>query len=150
LVSECLYGGRAVRYDGGEVPLGDARFLKWKEEGRLVAICPEISGGLPVPRPDCQRAGDRVLTRAGEDVTAAFAAGAEACLRLAKEHDVAFAVMKQSSPSCGSKFIYDGTFTGAKRPGQGLAAELLRRAGFTVFSEGELDEAERMLTGLEA
>jgi uncharacterized protein YbbK (DUF523 family) len=149
LVSECLYGGRAVRYNGAIVPLDDPRFLKWKAEGRLVPICPEIAGGLPVPRPAARRVGDRVLTAAGEDVTKAYAAGAAECLRLAREHGVAFAVMKQSSPSCGSKRIYDEAFTDTKKPGQGLAAESLRNAGFTVFAEEDMDEAERLLDKLE-
>jgi uncharacterized protein YbbK (DUF523 family) len=145
LVSECLHGGRVVRYDGGEVPLRDPRFLKWKEEGRLVPICPEVFGGLPVPRPDSQRVGDRVLTEAGKDVTKEYTAGAEESLRLAREHDVAFAIMKQSSPSCGSKFIYDGSFTDTKTRGRGLAVEYLRNAGFTVFAEEDMDEAARLL-----
>jgi uncharacterized protein YbbK (DUF523 family) len=111
LVSECLCGGRAVRYNGGAIPLGDPRFLKWKAEGRLVPICPEV---------------------AGEDVTKAYVAGAEKCLRLASEQEVAFAVMKQSSPSCGSKLIYDEAFTDTKKPGQGLATEGLRNAMFST------------------
>jgi uncharacterized protein YbbK (DUF523 family) len=149
LVSECLYGGRVVRYDGGEVPLDDPLFLKWKEEGRLVPICPEVFGGLPVPRPDSQRVGDKVLTGAGKDVTREYAAGAAESLRLAREHDVAFAIMKQDSPSCGSKFIYDGSFTDKKTPGQGLAVEYLRNAGFTVFAEEDIHEAERLLAKVE-
>jgi uncharacterized protein YbbK (DUF523 family) len=93
--------------------------------------------------------GDRVLTGAGKDVTKEYAAGAEESLRLAKEHAVAFAVMKQDSPSCGSKFIYDGTFTDTKKRGQGLAVERLRDAGFTVFAEEDMDEAARLLAELE-
>jgi uncharacterized protein YbbK (DUF523 family) len=145
LVSECLYGGRTVRYDGGDVPERDPRFLKWKEEGRLVVICPEVFGGLPTPRLDAQRVGDRVLTGAGKDVTAEYARGAEEALRLARLHDVAFAIMKLDSPSCGSKLIYDGSFTGAKTRGQGLAVQYLREAGFTVFGEDDLERAEALL-----
>jgi uncharacterized protein YbbK (DUF523 family) len=145
LVSECLYGGRVVRYDGGEVPERDPRFLKWKAEGRLVPICPEVFGGLPTPRPDSQRVGDKVLASTGLDVTKEYTRGAEEVLRLAVENDVAFAIMKQDSPSCGSKSIYDGTFTGTKIDGQGLAVEYLRNGGFTVFGEENLDEAEKYL-----
>ena len=57
LTSECLYGGRVVRYDGGKVPETHPTYLKWKEEGRLIPICPEVFGGLPTPRPDSQRQG---------------------------------------------------------------------------------------------
>lgn len=149
LVSECLYGGRIVRYDGGDVHETNEVFLKWKEEGRLIPICPEVFGGLPIPRPDSQRVGDRVQTGAGKDVTEPYTIGAEETLRLAKEHDVAFAIMKQDSPSCGSKFIYDGTFTDTKKEGQGLAVEYLRNAGFRVFAEEDLPEAEEYLRSLE-
>ena len=149
LVSECLYGGRIVRYDGGDVPLFDPIFLKWKEEGRLVPICPEVFGGLPTPRPDAQRSGCKVIIGTGEDVTEPFRRGAEEALRLAIEHDVAFCIMKADSPSCGSKEIYDGTFSGNKIQGVGLAVELLRAAGFTVFSEEDMAEANALLRDVE-
>lgn len=149
LVSECLYGGRIVRYDGRDKTETNPIFLKWKEEGRLVPICPEVFGGLPTPRPDSQRVGGRVRTGAGKDVTLEYRLGAEESVRLALVNDVAFAVMKQDSPSCGSKFIYDGTFTDTKIPGQGLAVELLRRNGIRVFAEEDLAEAEAYLKEIE-
>ena len=113
-------------------------------------ICPEVFGGLPIPRPDSQRIGDKVKTGAGKDVTAEYTKGAKEALRLAQENDVAFAIMKQDSPSCGSKFIYDGTFTDTKKEGQGLAVEYLRNAGFTVFGEEDIAEAEKLLNKLES
>ena len=82
-------------------------------------------------------------------MTKEYTLGAEEALRLAKENDVAFAIMKQDSPSCGSKFIYDGTFTDTKKEGQGLAVEYLRNAGFKVFAEEDLDEAEKFLAEIE-
>ena len=150
LVSKCLYGGEIVRYDAGDVSEKDPRFIKWKEEGRLIPVCPEVFGGLPTPRPDSQRIGEtKVMAQTGQDVTEEYTKGAEEALRRAKENDVAFCIMKQDSPSCGSKFIYDGTFTDTKVPGQGLAVEYLRNAGFKVFSEEDLDEAEEYLKSLE-
>ncbi len=148
LTSECLYGGRVVRYDGGEVPETHPTYLKWKEEGRLIPICPEVFGGLPTPRPDSQRQGDKIIARTGADVTAEYTKGAVEAVRLAKENDVAFCIMKQKSPSCGSKLIYDGTFTGTKIPGQGLAVEMLRNAGVKVFADEEIEEAEAYLETL--
>ena len=149
LVSECLYGGRIVRYDAGDVTETNPIFVAWKEEGRLIPICPEVFGGLPIPRPDSQRIGDKVKTGAGKDVTREYTLGAEETLRLAKENDVAFAIMTQDSPSCGSKFIYDGTFTDTKKEGQGLAVEYLRNAGFKVFAEEDIEEAKTYLEELE-
>src|SRR5699024_2134405 len=144
LVSACLYGQR-VRYDDGDVPCLDERFLQGREEGRLVPICPAVFGGLPPPRPDSQRVGDKVVMGAGVDVTEEYEKGAVESARLAEKHNVAFAIMKQDSPSCGSKFIYDGTFTDTKIEGEGLTTERLRNAGFTVFDEDEIDEAEQFL-----
>jgi len=141
LVSSCLYGD-CVRYDAVLTECTDPRFLKWKEQGRLIKICPEVFGGLRVPRPDSQRVADRVMTRTGEDVTEAYEIGAAETVRLARENNVIFAVMKQRSPSCGSKIIYDGSFTGIKIPGEGVAVQRLREAGFQVFGEDELDQAE--------
>lgn len=148
LVSECLYGGRAVRYDGAEIPETHPVFLKWKEEGRLIPICPEVFGGLPTPRPDSQRVGDRIMSRTGMDVTEEYMKGAAEAVRLARENEAVFAIMKQKSPSCGSRIIYDGTFTGRKIPGQGLAVEMLRKAGFKVFGEEDIDEAAEYLEKL--
>ncbi|WP_027091393.1 DUF523 domain-containing protein [Cohnella thermotolerans] len=144
LVSACLLGHK-VRYDNGDVPCLDARFLKWYEEGRLVSICPEVTGGLPTPRPDAQIQGDRVVTGSGADVTAEFEKGARATLELALKHDVALAILKQDSPSCGTLYIYDGTFTDNKIPGEGRTTALLRRNGFKVYGEDQLDEVEREL-----
>ncbi len=150
LVSQCLYGGEPVRYDGKSKDEKDPRFLKWKAEGRLVPVCPEVMGGLPVPRPDAQRQGDRVTARTGRDVTAEYAAGARMALDIALRENVAFALLKEKSPSCGSRKIYDGTFSGNIKEGQGMTAELLRAEGIRVFSEEEMDEAERFLKEKEA
>jgi uncharacterized protein YbbK (DUF523 family) len=104
-----------------------------------------VFGGLPTPRPDSQRTGDTVTAKTGQDVTVEYTKGAEEALRLAKENDVLFAIMKQDSPSCGSKYIYDGTFTDTKKEGQGLAVEFLRNAGFKVFAEEDIEEAAAYL-----
>ena len=145
LVSQCLFGGDPVRYDGQSKALEDPLFLKWKSEGRLVPVCPEVFGGLSVPRPDAQIVGERVINREGTDVTDAYRKGAQEAVRLAKEYQVAFAVMKEKSPSCGSNEIYDGTFSGNRIAGQGLAVKLLREAGVKVFSEEQLEEAAKLL-----
>lgn len=149
LVSECLISEQAVRYDGMVLRLSAPLFLRWKEEGRLVPICPELYGGLSVPRSPAQRVGGQVFDCDGKDVTTAFLKGAEEALRLAFLHNVAFAIMKEGSPSCGVRRIYDGTFTGRKICGQGVSTELLERHGFAVFSEHELDETAHFLSKLE-
>jgi uncharacterized protein YbbK (DUF523 family) len=149
LVSACLLG-RPVRYDGSAKPLAHPALERWLKDGRIVAVCPELEAGAPVPRPpveigegadgeDVLAGTARILDRNGRDETAAFAAGAEATLALAREHGCAFALLTDGSPSCGSRRIHDGSFTGRTHPGSGVVAALLRQHGIVVFPETEID-----------
>ncbi|MEV0595328.1 DUF523 domain-containing protein [Nonomuraea cavernae] len=159
LVSACLMG-RRVRYDGGAKTSSDAVLAAWRREGRLVPFCPEVEGGLAVPRPAAEiegglggaaaLAGDaRVLTADGSDVTARFLAGARAALDAARARGVRLAVLKEGSPSCGALAVYDGTFSGRRVPGRGVTTALLERHGVRVFTEDHLDEAAAYLRTLE-
>jgi uncharacterized protein YbbK (DUF523 family) len=147
LVSACLLGER-VRFDGALLPGPGALLSRWLSEGRVVAICPEVTGGLPVPRPPVELQPDgRVLNEQGQDVTAALQAGAAEAVRLGLANGVVCAVLKESSPSCGTSRVHDGSFRGREVPGEGLAAKALRRAGIAVFSEAQLGEADAVVRG---
>lgn len=145
LVSACLYG-ECTKYDGGNNILKHPLFLKWKNMGELVPVCPEMLGGLPCPRKASELCGDRVINTEGEDVTAMFGKGAEDTLRIARENNVIFAILKQGSPSCGCKKIYDGTFSGNKISGMGVAARLLTDNGIVVFDENDMALANLLYT----
>ena len=132
LVSACLLGV-PCRYDG--TGHADARVLALAKKRHLIPVCPEQLGGLPTPRPPAERHDTRVLTRDERDFTAAFTRGAEETLRLAKLFSCRIAILKSSSPSCGSGQIYDGCFCGRLIPGDGLTAALLKQEGLTVLSE---------------
>ena len=140
LVSACLLG-EPCRYDGRAKPSDAVRALA--KGHRLVPVCPEMLGGLPTPRPpselQCTEAGVRVMNAEGRDVTAAFKCGAEAACRLAEDEGCTVAVLKSASPSCGSETVYDGTFTGQLRRGEGMTAARLRGRGVTVVDEEHLD-----------
>ncbi len=142
LVSGCLCG-KKVRYDGKDAACLDPRFVRWMREGRLVGICPEVAGGFSVPREPCEKAGDTVVDKFGHDFTAKYKAGADKALALARKYGAAVAILKQNSPSCGSLYIYDGTFSGIKKRGEGVTAELLRKNGIKVFGEDQLQEVEK-------
>ncbi len=154
LVSACLLG-QPLRYDGSALMVGSARLTRWRQEGRLVPLCPEVTGGLPVPRPPAEIQGGSaadvlngravVMSNAGDDVTAAFVAGAERALALCREHDIGVAILTESSPSCGSSRVNDGRFRGCKIVGEGVTTALLRRHGIAVFSQHELAAVARWL-----
>ena len=136
LISACLLGCRC-RYDGASKPLPQIAALA--ERHTLVPVCPEQLGGLPTPRPPSERRGDRVVTRAGGDVTAQYRRGAEEALRLCRLLGCEAALLKERSPSCGSREIYDGTFTGTLTEGDGVTAELLRAQGIPVYGESRAE-----------
>lgn len=159
LVSACLAGQR-VRYDGVMLAQTHDIIKHWRAEGRLVEVCPEIAGGLPVPRPAAEirgaGGGPAVLERRaqvvaidGANVSSAFLEGARRVLALAREHNVRVAVLKEGSPSCGSTRIYDGRFAHASIDGQGVTAALLRQAGIEVFGEDRIAAADARLRELE-
>lgn len=149
LVSACLLG-EPVRYDGTAATAEHPVLERWRAEGRIVPCCPEVAAGLPVPRQCVELGVDGLArTRGDEDLTEAFLAGARMARDLCRNLGVRVAILKERSPSCGSHWIYDGTFTGTLVRGQGLATALLRQGGVEVFSEDQWVEAARCLERLE-
>ncbi|WP_067173283.1 DUF523 domain-containing protein [Microtetraspora niveoalba] len=155
LVSACLLG-RRVRYDGGAKTSEDELLAAWSSEGRVIPFCPEVAGGLPVPRPPAEIEGGaggdavlagtaRILTPDGDDVTEAFVAGARRALDAARAAGARVAILKEGSPSCGSLRVYDGTFSGNSTPGRGVTTALLEQHGIRVFNEDDIAGAARHL-----
>ena len=158
LISACLLGQK-VRYDGRVLPAqGDGLIRRWQEEGRLVPFCPEVAGGLPVPRPAAEiQGGDgsdvisgevHVATVSSIKVSAHFISGAQQALETCRKQGITLAVLKERSPSCGVHLIHDGSFSGRTRAGQGVTTATLRQAGIEVFSENELDLIDECLRGI--
>lgn len=141
LVSACLLG-TACAWDGRDrfrSALGPVL-----EGWEVIPVCPEVAGGLPVPRPPCDLSGGdgaavwrgeaRVLGHDGVDRTAAFRTGALRCAAQAPAARVA--VLKARSPSCGPHEVH---VDGAIRPGRGLLAALLAGQGVHLLSDEDLD-----------
>ncbi|EPC01561.1 hypothetical protein L861_16955 [Litchfieldella anticariensis FP35 = DSM 16096] len=149
LISACLLGN-PVRYNGSSKEIDHPLLAQWQREGRLVPICPEVVGGMPTPRPpaeieqaasgaDVLESEVRILDDQGDDVTASFVTGARLALQLAQRHGCRFALLTDGSPSCGSREIHDGSFSGVRHPGEGVTTALLRRHGIEVFAHTEVD-----------
>ncbi len=158
LASACLLG-QPLRYDGRDYASGSDLnsdiLASWQDEGRIVSICPEVVGGLAVPRPPAEiQGGDggavldgttAVMTAAGDDVSDNFMAGAKQALALCQQHGIAIAILVESSPSCGSHQIRDGSFSGAKVAGMGVTTALLRQHGISVFNQFQLAEVAALI-----
>jgi uncharacterized protein YbbK (DUF523 family) len=141
-VSACL-AGFACRYDGNSSPC--SAVVSLVEQGDAVPYCPEQLGGLSTPRDPAEIVGDKVISNHGKDVTYEYTKGAEMALYIAKTNNADAVVFKANSPSCGKDIIYDGTFTGNKTEGNGIAANMFLKAGFSVFTENEIPELKKIL-----
>lgn len=137
LISACLCGA-ACRYDGKSCSYPQVE--KLKEKYNLIPVCPEVLGGLPIPRIPSERRGDRVVNASGDDVTENYKSGAFAVYDAAKKHCCEIAVLKEKSPACGTHMIYDGTFSRTLVLGRGVCAEYLMGKGIAAFSEEEIEK----------
>ena len=142
IVSGCLLGCDC-RYKGDNCKCEE--LLELAENHTLIPVCPEQLGGLSTPRHPAEIVGDKVISNHGKDVTYEYAKGAEMALYIAKTNKADAVVFKANSPSCGKGIIYDGTFTGNKTEGNGIAAKLFLDNGFAVFTENEIPELKKTL-----
>ena len=135
LVSACLLGEK-VRYDGKDNYVEALERLKADYD--LIPLCPEVRGGLSVPRDPAEIIRGRILTNKGKDVTAQFLLGAQDVLDFCLKNNIHKAIMKDRSPSCGKGRIYDGSFSNRLVEGNGVTVELLQRNHIKVYSEEEI------------
>ena len=139
IASACLVGIKC-RYDGEARE--DENIRKLYAQGRVKAVCPELLAKLKSPRcPSEIVDGDgddvlagrvKVMAQDGGDITKEFLSGAEKTLEIAKKCGAARAYLKSKSPSCGCGRIYDGSFSGVLREGDGVTAALLKKHSIEV------------------
>lgn len=135
MVSACLLGTNC-KYNGGSNR--SEELLAFLQEHEVIPICPEVMGGLPTPRVPAEICGSTVMTRDGRSVDAEYRLGASIAVELAHQEKPDLVILQSRSPSCGVKQIYDGTFTGVRITGQGIAAKALIDAGFKVMDVEDL------------
>ena len=144
LISACLLGDN-VKYSGGNNLTPKLVTLLKKYNVDIVKVCPECFGGLPIPRVPSEIKENKVFSKDNRDVTEEFLIGAEKTLKIAKENEVNFAILKKRSPSCGSTYIYDGNFSGKIIEGQGITTRKLSEENIKIFSEENLEEIKKYL-----
>lgn len=137
LISACLYGEKC-RYNGSNVN-SDLKF----DEKEVLKICPELLGGLGVPRESCEIVGGnaedvingtaKIIGLSGKDYTNEYLQGMEKAIQLVKKHKIEIAYLKQNSPSCGYGKVYDGNFCGKIIKGNGIFAEMLKKLGIKII-----------------
>lgn len=132
VVSACLVG-KNTKYNGGNNL--NEKILKFLEDKEYILVCPEVSGGLPIPRYPSEIVGDRVVNSIGQDVTHEFNLGTQKEIKRVKEFGATKAILKSKSPSCGVNIIYDGTFSGNTINGDGIFVKELKKIGIEILTE---------------
>lgn len=136
LISACLVGDK-TKYDGKSNYNPKIQDLLEKYE--LVPFCPEVEGGLSIPRSPSERHNEKVINAEGKNVTKQFEKGAALALNICQYLGIRIAILKENSPSCGVNKIYNGKFEHKLIPGSGVTTDLLKRKGIKVISEEEID-----------
>ena len=132
IVSACLLGDNC-KYNGGNNYNRElSNFLKDYE---VIKVCPEVMGGLSIPRVPSEIKNGKVINQEGVDVTHEYQLGALKTLEIAKDNNIKIAILKSNSPSCGSGKIYDGTFSKTLINGDGVTAKLLKENKIIVLNE---------------
>lgn len=145
IVSACLIGINC-KYDGNNNK--NNKVIEYLKDKEYIVICPEQLGGMSTPRPpseitnldgyDVISQNSNVISIEGIDVTEKFKKGAKESLKIANLYGCKEAILKEGSPSCGSSYIYDGSFCGNKKVGVGVTTALFRLNNINVISENEI------------
>lgn len=130
LVSACLLGHNC-KYSGGNNY--DPTLNELLNGHEIIPVCPEVMGGLSIPRIPCEILGDKVIGKDGNDYTYHYQLGAEKALEIAKKENVSLAILKKRSPSCGASLVYDGTFTKRLVIKDGIFARELKKLNVLIL-----------------
>lgn len=136
LVSACLLGHN-TKYNGKNNL--NEKLISLKDKLEFVLMCPEVEGGLSIPRTPAEIKDNKVINKDNIDVTNNYLKGANLALKKALKDNIKVAIVKEKSPSCGKNFIYDGTFTNTLIKGKGVTTSLLVENGIKVFNEDEIE-----------
>ena len=136
-VSSCLAGVKCT-FRGSDNLIEVIKEMVARKEA--IMICPEVLGGMSIPRNPCEIRNDKVIDITGEDKTREYELGAKRSLEILQKHNIDVVLLKAYSPSCGKNKIYDGSFTHTLIDGDGITCKLLEKNGIMVFNENEIDK----------
>ena len=139
LVSACLLGERC-KYNGGHNY--NQALVDYVADKEVIAVCPEVLAGLPVPRPPVELAAGHVVDATGQRYDALLEKGIERSLAAISGKKVDLAILQSRSPSCGVNQVYDGSFSGRKIAGSGRFAQKLKTLGYRVLDVEDINQLE--------
>lgn len=130
-VSACLIGENCKYSGGNNLHKALCSFLKDKQ---WIAVCPEVLGGLSIPRECCEIVEQKVISQSGRDCTREYVEGAHKALQQIQDANAQVVITQPRSPSCGCDKIYDGSFQGHLINGNGVFVQLCHQAGIKVVN----------------
>ena len=134
-VSACLLGENC-KYNGGNNY--SEKVIDYIKGNEVLPVCPEVLGGLPIPRESAVIVNGVVSHKDVTSVDIEFRKGAQKAFEKVKEHKVDLVILQSRSPSCGVNTIYDGSFSGKLISGKGVFADLLQKNGIKVVDVSDL------------
>lgn len=141
LVSACLLGENC-KYNGGNNY--HKALVEALQGNEVIPICPEVLGGLSIPRACAEIKNGRVINTDQEDVSAQFQSGALQALQIAKQEQIDQAIVQSRSPSCGVGRRYSGNFDGTLVSGNGVFVDLLLQHEIPVYDVEDFLENRSM------
>ena len=105
----------------------------------VISMCPEVEGGLPIPRTPAEIVNGVATTEDGISVDKEFREGAKKILDILLKEKVDLAILQSRSPSCGVGKIYDGSFSRTLIDGNGVFAQMLIDNGIKVIDSSEIE-----------
>lgn len=134
-VSACLLGENC-KYNGGNNY--NKKLVNFVESYEVIAMCPEVLGGLVIPRPPAEIVNGLVRQKNGISVDNEFKKGAQKALNIIKKNKIGLVILQSRSPSCGVNNVYDGSFTGKLIEGKGAFARILEENNIEVIDVEDL------------
>lgn len=135
LVSACLLGEKC-KYNGK--CNYNQRVVDFLKDHEVIPICPEVMGGMSIPRLNCEIREGRVIDSSGSDVTKFFEKGVTEVCKILEEQKIDLAILQSRSPSCGVNNVYDGSFSGILILGKGMLAQKLIELGYEVIDAEDI------------
>ncbi len=145
-VSACLIGENC-KYNGGNNYNAD--LAKWLKQQTVIPVCPEVLGGLSIPRTPAEIVNGVVTDADGRNVHEAFVNGAEQAFAILKEAQADLVILQSRSPSCGVKERYDGSFSGKRIKDRGIFADFAIKNGLHVIDLDDFEQVKNCISRVE-
>ena len=136
VVSACLLGNNC-KYNGGNNYC--QQVIDFVKNHKVIALCPEVLGGLSTPRLPSEICKGIVMNCKGISVDKEYRQGARLSTEIAIREGATLAILQPRSPSCGCKQIYDGSFSRKLISGKGIFAQMLNDNGIETIEPEDLE-----------